>query len=101
MNRELKDEAGSLIKVLTEKEKILEIYRLEISQSQLFTRDLKRKQAIGKQGGESQWETWVVLLVCELLTIGIPTMSITSSIYTLYETLTGVDTTEVLSVSFI
>ena len=43
----------------------------------------------------------MVLLVCELLIIGIPPTVIPSSIYTLYETLTGVHPTEVLSVSFI
>ena len=43
----------------------------------------------------------MVLLVCELLIIGIPPMTIPSSIYTLYETLTGVESTEVPSVSFI
>ena len=37
----------------------------------------------------------------ELLNIGIPAKAIHSSIYTLYETLTGVDPTEVPSVSFI
>ena len=34
LNRELKDEAGSLIKALTAQEQILERYCLEISQSQ-------------------------------------------------------------------
>ena len=43
----------------------------------------------------------MVLLVCELLIIGIPPTAIPSSIYTLYETLTGVDPTKVPSVSFI
>ena len=55
----------------------------------------------GKQGGASQWESWVVLLVCELLVIGIPPTAIPISIYNLYETLTGVDLTEVPSVIFI
>ena len=57
-------------------------------------------RTVGKQGGASQWESWVVLLVCELLIISIPTTAIPISIYTLYETLTGVGTTEMLSVSF-
>ena len=43
----------------------------------------------------------MVLLICELLMIGIPTRAIPSSIYTLYEMLTGVEPTEVPSVSFI
>ena len=101
LNQDLKDEADSLIKGLTSQEKILERNRLDTSQSQLFTRDLKRKGSVGKQGGASQCESWVVLIVCELLIIGTPPMSIISRIYTLYETLTGVDHTEVLSVSFI
>ena len=74
---------------------------MDISQSQSFPRELKRKRAFGKQGGASQWESWVVLLVCELLIIGIPPTAIPSSIYTLYEKLTGVDLTEVPSASFI
>ena len=43
----------------------------------------------------------MVLLICELLIIGNSPTSIPSSIYTLYETLTGVDPTEVPSVRFI
>ena len=43
----------------------------------------------------------MVLLICELLIIGIPPRAIPSSIYTIYETLTDVETTEVPSVSFI
>ena len=43
----------------------------------------------------------MVLLVYELLIIGIPPTAIPSSIYTMYETLTGVEPTEVPSVSFI
>ena len=62
---------------------------------------LEEKTGCREKGGSSQWESWAVLLICELLIIGIPPRSIPSSIYTLYETLTGVDTTEVLSVSFI
>ena len=93
LNRELKDEAGSLIKTLTSQEKILERYRLDISQSQSFTRYLKRKRAVGKHGGASQWEILVVLLVCELLIIDIPPTAIPSSICTLYETLTSVEPT--------
>ena len=42
----------------------------------------------------------MVLLICDLLIIGIPPRAIPSSIHILYETLTGVDTTEVPSVSF-
>ena len=101
LNQELKDESGSWIKVLMEQEQILEIYRMEISQSHSFSRDLKRKRSVGKQGCASKWEIWVVLIICELLSIGIPPSDIPSSIYTLYETLTGVDPTDVPSVSFI
>ena len=43
----------------------------------------------------------MVLLICELLIIVIPPRAIPSSIYTLYETLTCVDPTEVPYVSFI
>ena len=43
----------------------------------------------------------MVLLICELLIIGIPPRAIPSIIYNLYETLTGVETIEVPSVSFI
>ena len=82
-------------------EQILERYCLDISQSQFFSGDLKRKRAVGKQGGASHWESWVVLLVWKLLIIGIPPTAIPSSIYTLYKTLTGVDPTELLSMSFI
>ena len=67
----------------------------------MFSRDLKRKRAVKKQGGASQWESWVVLLICELLIIGIPPRAIPRRIYTLYEMLTGVEPTEVPSVSFI
>ena len=101
LNRELNDEAGPLIKALTSQEQILEIYCLEISQSQSLSKDLKRKRAVGKQGGSSQWESWLVLLVCELLIIGITPTAIPSSIYTLYEMLTDVEPTEVPFVSFI
>ena len=66
---------------------------MDISQSQSFSRDLRRKRAVGKQGGASQWESWMVLLVCELLIISIPPKAIPISIYTLYEILTGVDPT--------
>ena len=62
---------------------------------------MKIKRALGKQGVASQCESWVVLLFCELLIIGIPPTDILGSIYTLYETLTGVETTKVPSVSFI
>ena len=82
-----------MVKALTGKK--LERYPLDISQSQSFTRDLKRKQAVGKEGGASQWESWVVLIFYELLIIGIPPTAIPSSIYTIYETLNGVDPTEV------
>ena len=101
INRELDNESGSLIKALTSQEQILERYCLEISQSQSFSKDMRRKRAVGKQGGASQCESWVVLLICELLIIGIPPTAIPSSIYTLYETLIGVETTEVPSVRFI
>ena len=57
LNRELNYEAGYLIKALTSQEQILERYCLEISQSQSFSRDLKIKQAVGKKGGSSQWES--------------------------------------------
>ena len=63
LNLELKCEAGSLIKALTAQERIMERYRLDISQSQSFFRDLKRKRDVIKQGGASQWESWVVLLI--------------------------------------
>ena len=43
----------------------------------------------------------MVLLICELLLIGIHPRAIPSSIYTLYETLTVVEPTEVPSMSFI
>ena len=43
----------------------------------------------------------MVLLICELLNISIPLGAIPSSIYTLYETLTGFEPTEVPYVSFI
>ena len=43
----------------------------------------------------------MVLLVYELLIIGIPQTAIPISIYTLYETQTGVEPTEVPSVGFI
>ena len=62
---------------------------------------MKRKRAVKKKGGSSQWESRVVLLICKLLIIDIPPRAIPRSIYTLYETLTGVDPTEVPSVSFI
>ena len=101
LNRELNDEAGSLINTLTPQEQILERYCLDISQSRSFSRDLNRKRAFGKQDVASQWDIWAVLLVCELLIIGIPPKAVPSSIYTLYETLTGVEPTEVPSVSFI
>ena len=55
MNRDLKYEAGFLIKAIMSQEQILERYCLEISQSQLFSRDLKRKRDFRKQGGASQW----------------------------------------------
>ena len=42
----------------------------------------------------------MVLLICELLIIDIPPTAIPSIIYTIYETLTGVEATEVPSVSF-
>ena len=93
LNRELNDEAGYFTKALTSQEQILERYCLDISHSQLFFRDLKKKWAIVKQGGASQLESWLVLLICELLIIGIPPRAIPSSIYTLYETLAGVDPT--------
>ena len=54
LNRELNYEAGSLIKALTPQEQILKRYCLEISQSQSFSRDLKRKRDVGKKGGSSQ-----------------------------------------------
>ena len=43
LNRELKNEAGYLIKALTSQEQILERYCLEISQSQSFSKDMRRK----------------------------------------------------------
>ena len=43
----------------------------------------------------------MVLLICELLIIDITPTAIPSIIYTIYETLTGVEATEVPSVSFI
>ena len=49
----------------------------------------------------SQLDSGVVLLVYELLIIGISQTALPSSIYTLYETLTGVELTEVPSVNFI
>ena len=55
LNRELNDEAGSLIKALTSQKQILERYSLEISQSKLFSRKLRRKWDVGKKGGDSQW----------------------------------------------
>ena len=48
LNRELNDETGSLIKALTSQKQILERYCLEISQSQSFSRDLKRKRSVKK-----------------------------------------------------
>ena len=93
LNQELNNKTGYLIKDLTTQEQILEIYCLEISQSQSLSRDLNRKRSVRKQGGASQWESWGVLIVCELLIIGIPPTAIHSSIYTIHETLTGVDTT--------
>ena len=100
LNRDIKDEAGYLIKALTSQGKILERYRLDISQSQSFSRDLKRKRDVGKQGCASQWDIWVVLLVYELLVIGISPTAIPISIYTIYKNLTGVETKEVPSVNF-
>ena len=101
LNLEIYDEADYFIKAITSQEQILERYCLEISQSQSFSRYLRRKRNVGKKGGGSQWESWVVLLICELLIIGIPPRAIPRSIYTLYETLTGVEPTELPSVSFI
>ena len=49
LNQELNDESGSLIKALTSQKQILERYCLEISQLQLFSRDLKRKRAVEKR----------------------------------------------------
>ena len=93
LNQEMNDEAGYMIKALNSQEKILEICCLEVSKSQSFSRDLKRKRAFGKQGGVSQWESWVVLLICDLLILGIPPKAIPSCIHTLYEMLTGVNPT--------
>ena len=101
LNIELNNESGSLIKGRRAREQIMEIYCLDISRSQSFSRDLKRKWAVRKKGGASQWESWVVLLVYELIIISIPPTAIPISIYTLYETLTGVDHTVVPYVSFI
>ena len=53
LNRELNDETGSLIKALTAKEQMPERYCLGISQSQSFSRYLKRNRDVGKQGGAS------------------------------------------------
>ena len=55
LNLEIYDEADYFIKAITSQEQILERYCLEISQSQSFSRDLKRKRAVIKQGGASQW----------------------------------------------
>ena len=55
LNRELNYEAGSLIKALTSQKQKLERYCLDISQSQSFSRDLKRKWAVRKKGDYSQW----------------------------------------------
>ena len=101
LNRYLNNEAGYLINALTAQEQILERYCRDISQSQSFSRDLKRKRAVGKQVSASQWEIWVVLLVCELIIFGITPTAIPSIIYTIYETLDGVDTTEVTSMGFV
>ena len=43
LNQELNNEAGSLIKALTSQKQMLERYCLEISQSKLFSRKLRRK----------------------------------------------------------
>ena len=45
LNRDMNDEAGSLIKDLTAQEQILERYCLKISKSRSISRDLKIKRA--------------------------------------------------------
>ena len=70
LNRELNSEASYLIKALNSQEQILERYCLNILQSQSFSRYLKRKRAVKIKVGLSQWDSWVVLIICELLIMG-------------------------------
>ena len=50
--------------------------REQLERLQVIGKEIKRERTLGRRGGRARWPVHVVLLICELLTVGIPPSAI-------------------------
>ena len=79
-----------LVEQLLELEEFYMAHEVLLKQydDKLKPKELQKYWTKGQIGG-AKWDIWVVQIIYEQLIIGVPPITITSSTYTVYETLFG------------
>ena len=102
--RALNDELASTETKLTSAEdKLAEESRLRenLERLQQIRTQIKRERVVGRRGGAARWPVKIVILICELLTIGNPPSAIPGTIQATSAAFAGCEATELPTVTFI
>ena len=68
---------------------------------QTIRKEIKRERTLGRRGGGARWPVHVVLLICELLTVGNPPSAIPGTIQITHDAFRGCELKELPLVDFV
>jgi len=75
--------------------------RENLERLQTIRKEIKRERPLGRRGGGARWPVHVVLLICELLTVGNPPSAIPGTLQITHDTFRGCELKELPQVDFV
>ena len=86
----------------TESNLVVETCRREqLERLQVIGKEIKRERTLGRRGGRARWPVHVVLLICELLTVGIPPSAISGTLQVTHRAFKGCELRELPQPDFV
>jgi hypothetical protein len=75
--------------------------REQLERLQAIRKEIKRERPLGRRGGGARWPVHIVLLICELLTVGNPPSAIPGTLQIAHDTFRGCELKELPTVDFV
>ena len=107
MVNDLKSKLGAMNEELASTEEKLtsveEEFKLQenLQRMQYIRTEIKRERPLGRRGGAGRWPVKIVILICELLTIGNPPSAVPGTIQATSSFFTGYKTNDLPTVDFV
>ena len=100
LNEELADTEYDLVSTEGKLKEELKM-REKLERIQAIAKEIKRERPIGRRGGAGRWPVHVVLLICELLTVGNPPSAIPATMQVTHTAFRGCELKELPTVDFV